>query len=399
MHPFSFQKQPDSMGKSAVSCSQVLTWTRIAVLLAVVLLAHTHARAEQTESGLSKDELQLINEAVVLMRGNSLIPPKSSGRMTEDILRAYTHFIDEYTDFLTSSEYTGFQESTSSDYFGVEMDLQKREGRIYLFPFRRGQAEKKGVRAGDELIAVNGAPVFGKSVFLVGSHIRGEEGSTVQLTTRTANGIPRVVTLRRERARFNPVTLSPLGDYNLIEISRFSNNTAEMLKQTLDAIAGEQNNIIIDLRQNQGGNLQEAIKSADLFVEPDALLFRLRSRTETRDILAESLPITRAKVLLLQDGSTASAAEAFIIALTHDGRAVSAGLKSFGKGLAQRFLPLSDGSALVLTYAEILGPDNSPINEKGLLPDILLPAELMHEDFRNDESMRKLLELTGIEQK
>lgn len=382
------------MGKAADKDRQAPAWIGPTVLLGVLLLLFSLARAGQTESGLAANELQLINEAVVFMRTHSLIPPRSTGRMTEEIIRAYAHVIDDYTDYLTREEYAGFRESANSDYFGVEMDLQKREDHISLFPFKGGQAEQKGIRAGDELLAVNGAPVFGKSVFLIGTLIRGAEGTTVQLTTRSGSGIPRVVTLRRERTRFKPVTRVAAGDVPLIEISRFADNTAAVLKEILAGIAGEPGKIIIDLRRNQGGNLQEAILAADLFVEPGTVLLKLRSRTGTREIVAEAPALTAAEVVLIQDRTTASAAEAFIAALTRNHRAVSVGEKSFGKGLAQRFLELSDGSALVLTYAEILGPDGATINEKGLEPDIVLPPELVQEEFRSNESMHKLLELT-----
>lgn len=366
------------------------------VIKCMALFLCTLSQPVYAVSGLSSDEMKLINEAVVQIRTHSLIPPKSTTGMTEDIIRSYSHNIDEYTDFLTSKEYAAFLESTNSDYFGVEMDIQKKTGRVYLYPFKDGRAEKNGIKAGDELIAVNGAPVYGKSVFLVGSHIRGEEGTTVQLTTRTGNGIPRVQTLRRQNTSYASVSSHTSDQAHYIEIARFTRNTAELLKENLDKITTDSKTIIIDLRQNQGGSLRVAGKCADFFLESGTVLFRLRSRDATKDVVAELPQLTDRRLLLIQDKSTASAAEAFIAALVQNERAVSVGQKTYGKGLAQRFLPLSNGSALLLTYAEILTPYNVAYNNQGLEPDKILPSELMKEDFSQDESLQKLLDFVEI---
>ena len=348
--------------------------------------------------GLSDDEMKLINEAVEQIRTHSLVPPKSTRGMTDDILRSYSHTIDEYADYLTSKEYAAFRESTSSDYFGVQMDIQKKDGHIYLFPFMGGSAEKSGIKAGDELIAINGSPVYGKSVFLVGSRIRGAEGITVQLTIRSGKGIPRVLTLRRQSTNYASVSSKTFDKAHYIQIARFTKNTEELLHAILNKIGEDDKTILVDLRRNQGGSLRIARKCADLFLEPGTVLFRLRYRDETKDIVANLPPITKSRVVLIQDKSTASAAEAFIAALARNGRAISVGRKSYGKGLAQRFLPLSDGSALLLTYAEILTPDNFAYNNQGLEPDMRLPEELADEDFSQDESLPRLLDFVEMNQ-
>jgi carboxyl-terminal processing protease len=134
------------------------------------------------EKGLTDADLQLIDETVALIRTYSLAVPKSTPAMADDILRSYIRSFDQYGDFLTRKQYQAFLESNNADYFGVEMDIEKKNDHIYLYPFKNGMAEKHGIRAGDELIAVNGAPVYGKSIFLVGSTIRGAEGAPVQLT-------------------------------------------------------------------------------------------------------------------------------------------------------------------------------------------------------------------------
>jgi len=365
----------------------------------MVLLLSLFALPVHGAEGLAEEEMKLINTAVEQIRLHALVAPKSTRKMTDDILRAYSHSIDDYTDYLTSQEYAAFLESTSSDYFGVQMDIQKKDGSILLFPFKGGLAEKSRMQAGDELIAVDGSPVYGKSVYVVGAQIRGAEGLTVQLTLRSGQGIPRVLTLRRQKTNYESVNWKTTGATHFIEVSRFAKNTEEQLSHILNTIGADGKTVVMDLRRNQGGSLRVAWECADLFLEKGTVLFKLRSRNETKEIVAEQPQRTDSRVLLIQDGSTASAAEAFIAALTRNGRALSVGRKSFGKGLAQRFLPLPDGSALLLTYAEILMPDNVGYHNQGLEPDIRLPEELADEDFSQDASLSRLLDFIKMNEK
>lgn len=368
------------------------------IVLGYTFVCCTLALPVHASGGLSDNEKNIIDEAVQQIRIHALVPPKSTRAMTNDILRSYANSLDNYSDYLTSTEYTAYLESTNSDYFGVQMDIQKKNGRIYLFPFTGGIAEKNNIQPGDELIAINGSPVYGKSVFLVGSSIRGAEGLTVQLTIRSGKGIPRVLTLRRQRTHYASVRSTIRGKTLYIQIARFAKNTEELLHATLNRTGKDDQTILIDLRRNQGGSLRVARQCADLFLKPDTVLFRLRFRDKIQDIVAAEDPVTKNNVVLLQDNNTASAAEAFIAALVSNGRAISVGEQSYGKGLAQRFLPLSDGSALLLTYAEILTPDNFAYNNYGLEPGVKLSPELINADFLHNDSLSGLLKFIKVNQ-
>lgn len=364
-------------------------------LLAAFLLLISDAvtPTNAADKGLSNVELQLLSEAVGQIRGHGLNVTTSSKRITDDILRAYAQSFDEYSDYLTAKEFAAFQESTSSDYFGVQMDVEQKNGVLLLFPFRDGLAARAGIKAGDQLLAVDGIPVAGKSVYVVGSMIRGEEGSTVQLTLRSGPSVPRTLTLRRYRASYQSVIWQKGAQAHLIQITRFTKESAEELASVLRRIDGDNRLVVVDLRGNQGGSLISGRLCADYFLKSGTVLFHLRDRDGVRPIVAEESMLLRNPVILLQDGATASAAEAFILALTGNQRARSLGTTSYGKGLAQQFLPLSDGSALRLTYAEILGVDKSPYHGRGLAPARPLPKSLLEADFSDEGSMAQLLRL------
>ena len=367
-------------------------WVRAALLSAIfAFLAHG-------AEAMTAKEMRLLSAAVEQIRTHGLVAPQSNQRLLDDMLRAYLHSLDEYSDYLTAREYAAYLESTSADYFGVQMDLQKRNGTLLLFPFKGGLAEKSGIVAGDELIAVNGAPVHGKSVYAVGASIRGAEGETVLLTLRSGHSLPRSLSLRRQKTHYQTVSRVTVAAAHSIQIARFTDETEAQLRRILTDIGADNRPLLIDLRRNQGGSLISARQCADLFVAEGTVLFRLRDREGTRAIVAEQPSLTGRTLLLLQDSSTASAAEAFIASLTGNGRARSIGERSYGKGLAQRFLPLPDGSALMLTYAEILTPGSVSWHEQGLVPDIQLPPEHLKHDFFESTSVSALLELINIHQ-
>lgn len=348
------------------------------------------------QSSLSEQDLQRIDEAVSLLRSHALIPPKSSKGMTDDIIRSYTRFFDGYGEYLTAKEYNAFQESANADYYGVEMTIEKQGDSIYLYPFKGGRAEKSGIRPGDELIAVNNRLVYGTSMYLIGTAIRGPVGETVQLRVRSGKGVARLFTLRREKTSYVSVRLHRFAKIDYIQITRFGNDTAALLRGFLQEIKdnkAEKRPLVLDLRQNLGGSLKAARQCADFFLAADTLLFRLQTREKVRDIVAEQPALTTARVVIVQDRNTASAAELFTAALHDNKRASTVGEKSFGKGVAQRFLSLADGSALRLTYAEIITPGGNHYNKKGLLPDSPLSAQLLQQDVFTEKTVQEIVKI------
>jgi len=356
--------------------------------------------AEPTPAACAQavEEAQLLAAAVEQIRDHGLAAPRSSRKIVDDLLRAYAHSLDDYSDYLTAREYAGFLESTSSDYFGVETDMQKRDGTLRLYPFKGGLAEKSGIGPGDELVAVNGSPVYGKSVYVVGAMIRGTEGETVQLTIRTGQAIPRSLSLRRQRSHYQSVVRQGAGTAHFIRITRFAKDTEAQLRRILEGLGNDGLPILLDLRGNQGGSLISARECAELFVGPGTVLYQLRDRDATRMVAAEQPQLAAGRLTLLQDNDTASAAEAFVAALTANKRALSVGAPTYGKGLAQRFLPLPDGSALLLTYAEILTPDGVAFHQRGLAPGLRLPEELAHQDFSRESSITALFDFITTNQ-
>ena len=358
--------------------------------LIVLLLVHSKVLVHGA-SIYSGSEKGIVSEAMELIGRHALFPLPSMSAINREQLRVYVRSLDEYSDYLSREEYQGLLESTTADYFGVEMEIRRKGRSIVLFPFEGGVAEKNGIRPGDELIEVDGMPVDDASVFFVGSMIRGTEGEKVRLAIRSETEPVRTLHLRRQQAYYESVRGATASNTPYIRLTRFMDDTDQSLARRLSRIGGNANALVIDLRGNQGGNLLAAQRCAALFLNQGEVVYRLRTTGGTKSIVAEKPAAYTSRLVLLQDENTASAAEVFIAALTVNRRALSAGRKTYGKGLAQRFLPLSDGSALFLTYGELLTPDNHAFNGRGLDPTVSLPQGYLDADFAQDTTLRVLL--------
>lgn len=362
------------------------------LLAGFVVLLFVHSAVPVHGAGAdSASERYIVREAMDLIGRHALYPLPSLSVVNREQLRGGVRGLDEYSDYLSREEYQGLLESTTADYFGVEMEIRRKGRSIVLFPFEGGVAEKHGILTGDELIAVDGMPVDDASVFFVGSMIRGAEGATVKLAIRSGMEPVRTLHLRRQQAHYESVRGATASSTPYIRLTRFMDDTDQALSRRLSRIEGNAKAVVIDLRGNQGGSLSAAEKCAALFLNQGDVVYRLRTKSGTKSIAAEKPAVFSNSLVLLQDENTASAAEVFIAALTANRKALSAGRKTYGKGLAQRFLPLSDGSALFLTYGELLPPDNRAFNGIGLDPTVSLPQGYLDADFAQDTSLRVLL--------
>lgn len=372
--------------------------TSICIFLLSHLLLGTFSYGAETglTSGLSVKNLELLSEAVQKIQETALSHPKSENSITGEMLDAFLRWSDPYADYLTSKEFAAYLESADADYFGVQMELVSQENRILLYPFAGGVAERSGIQAGDELIAINGKPVYGKSIYLAGIEIRGAGGEVVQLILRSGKEISRTVTIRREATTYSAISSSDIGKTRYIRISRFTPEVPDKVLLLLQSLPNEIQFLVFDLRKNHGGSLRSARKCADYLQPAATTLFYVKKRSGIETVKAKVPMISDRRLIIIQDETTASAAEVFIASLTHNGRAHAVGKTSYGKGLAQRFVELSDGSALLLTYAELLIAGQKSYHSRGLIPRKNLPETLMQADFTKGQALEKLLSFIGV---
>jgi carboxyl-terminal processing protease len=281
-----------------------------------------------------------------------------------------------HSTFLEPSEADLFEQSTEGEFVGIGVQLDFSTGQLVIaFPIDGSPAAEAGLRAHDIITAVNGESTADLSDTQAGDLLRGEAGSTVTLTIeRPADGSTFDVTLTRRVIKIKPVSWSMLPDnVGLIRLSQFSVGATGGVKDALRQLK-EQNatSIILDLRDNPGGLVFEAIGVASQFMPEGTPIYQYQERDgvprpvrTTGQGLGTDIPL----VVLVNQGS-ASAAEIVASGLQDNGRAKLYGEKTFGTGTVLNAFPLEDGSAVVLGIAQWLTPDGEEIWHKGVEPDV-----------------------------
>ena len=285
-------------------------------------------------------------------------------------LSAYLTELDPYSQYLDPKQYRLFKDVLSAQYSGVGMELDRdSQGRYICLPYPGGPADSAGVQSGDQLLKVDGQAVSGLSPWQVAQAVRGKAGSRVKLLVRQGSARARMVTATRANLDQETVFADQVDGVNRLRITRFGVLTPGQLRQALMR-QKEAEPLILDLRGNPGGDLGAAIDSAALLAPLGKTLVTVRTRAGDKPYVNSTQPLrTPGRTYIWQDQRTASAAEVFSAALTRNGSAVSIGRTTFGKGLRQSVLELSDGSALILSDAYLIPPDGKPYHGKGLAPD------------------------------
>src|SRR5829696_1852443 len=276
---------------------------------------------------------------------------------------------DPYSVLLTGDDYKALTEQTSGNYAGLGIQIDVRDGWITVVaPLPETPAERAGVETGDQIIEVDGKSTEGWKNDQAVKALRGEAGSKIVITVRRS-GIPDPIKYRLTRAQIHmrSVPQGTLFDAGVgyISLNPVSETSAEELRQEIAGMKGKgMKSLIMDLRGNPGGLLDQGVKVADLFLDSrqEIVSTRGRARGSTKEFFDEArqvwpdLPI----VVLVNDG-TASAAEIIAGALQDHDRAVVVGAPTFGKGLVQTLFPLGEGVALKLTTARWYTPSGRTI--------------------------------------
>lgn len=288
---------------------------------------------------------------------------------------------DPYSVYLDGKSFRHFQTSIEGSFSGIGVYIEMKDGWVTIIaPIKGSPAERVGLQAGDVITAVNGQSLEGKSLEVAQSLIRGEPGTSVVLTIRRT-GLKEPLTVVVERSRINiPNQEAKLLDGGIayIRIYNFSEGVARNFKETLDFYLQKgARALILDLRDNPGGLLSEAVEMAgDLL--PAGPIVEIVGRDGQKEVLSGPGPGRDLPVAVLVNEHSASAAEIVAGALQDRQAAVLVGRRTFGKGTVQSVVQLDNGGALKLTTARYLTPNGRSIQDAGLVPDVLVeppPAE------------------------
>ena len=314
--------------------------------------------------------------------------------------------LDPHSSFLAPDEFMTMQEEMEGSFGGIGVEVEIRFGRlIVISPLPGTPAEKAGIESGDEILVIDGIPAYAISLQDVVRVMRGKVGSKVKLKLRRGEDKVYEVEMVREVIKVDSVegqVIDADEGTAIVRIKVFQEGTTAAVRDRLEAAKaackGNLGGIVIDLRNNPGGLLDQAIYIADDFLASGIIL---TTRRKNGDILeSEKAHKVGTKgdveIALLVNEYTASAAEVLAGALQDNGRAAVVGMKTFGKGSIQNIIKLPDGSALKLTTALYATPSGKIIQASGIEPDLVVPslpwdpASLTAEAFREEDLLGHL---------
>ncbi len=318
--------------------------------------------------------------------------------LTEGIYKGYIAGLNEpYTTYYTKEEYAAMEESTSGTYSGIGVLISQdvKTGLISLVKIFPGSpAEEAGMLAEDVISKVAGEEVSGRDLNEVVSHIKGEEGSTVEIEIyRPSTEEYITMEVERRKIEVQMVEYKMLDDQiGYVAISEFEEPTPEQFDAAIDDLTGQgMKGLVIDLRNNPGGLVDSCVDVLDRILPADQLVVYTTDKNgkkeeeKTSDSETVDVPI-----VVLMNGESASASEIMGGCLQDYDKATLVGTQSFGKGIVQYVIPLGDGSAIKLTAAEYFTPEGRNIHGSGLTPDVeVLPGE----DKEKDVQLEKAVEI------
>ena len=304
--------------------------------------------------------------------------------------------LDPYSAYMTPESFEGMQTETSGKFGGLGIEVGMESGVVKVItPIDNTPASKAGLKAGDYIVKIDGVQVQGKSLMDAVDLMRGLVGSSIEITVRR-RGIKKalIFNITREIIQVQSVK-SKLIDNNIgyIRLTSFNENSSEQIKAKVKKLNKDKNlkGYILDLRNNPGGLLSQAIKISDFFLENGEIVStKSRKVSENRKWFAKKGDITGGKTLLvLINYGSASASEIVAGALKDHKRAIILGENSYGKGSVQSIIPLKNRGAIRLTIAKYYLPSGKSISEVGVTPDIEIVEDV--NDFKfNSETDNQL---------
>ena len=297
--------------------------------------------------------------------------------LIDDALRGLVNSLDPYSSYLDAEEYADLRVSTAGTYAGIGIEVSTADRALRVVrPFRDSPAAAAGIQSGDLISAIDGTPV-GADLDAAMARMRGPRGSSVKLAvTRVGQALPLEFTVERAQVDVHSVAVLPLeGRYVYARITHFNEMTGEDFATGIARLRRDlgtrPRGVVMDLRSNPGGVLESAVDVADQLLD-DGVIVTADGRTPAARFTMQATPgdvLPGVPVVVLVNGSTASAAEILAGALQDHHRALLLGRRTFGKGSVQTVMPLSGGRAIKLTTSRYHTPSGRSIQGRGIEPD------------------------------
>ena len=290
--------------------------------------------------------------------------------------------LDPYSAYMSPEIFNEMQTETSGEFGGLGIEVSMESGVVKVIsPIDDTPASRAGIKAGDYIVKIEGTQVQGKTLSEAVDLMRGPVGSSIELTVRRI-GKKKAITfsITREIIKIQSVKADLLqNEIGYIRLTSFNENSSDQIKNKIKDLEKDKNikSYILDLRNNPGGLLSQAIKITDFFLDNGEIVStKSRKSSENRKWFAKNGDLTMGKTLIvLINYGSASAAEIVAGALKDNKRAIVLGENSYGKGSVQSIIPLKNKGAIRLTVAKYYLPSGKSISEVGVSPDIEINEE------------------------
>ena len=362
--------------------------------LAFPLSAQAAAK-DETSRERNIDELKRFSQVLNIVE-RYYVNEAERSKLIDGALKGMLQGLDPHSTLLNKEEYKEMRETTSGEFFGVGIEITLDGNQVTVVtPIEDTPAYRAGVKPGDVILSIDGQTTLDMSLQDVVSRIRGPKDTEVEIMFMQKEAkAPTTLKIKRDAIPLISVKTRELEEgYYWVRLTRFSERTTAELTDALKDMnkGGKLKGIVLDLRNNPGGLLDQAVKVSDLFLK-DGMIVSMRGRdaNSTQEFHAtdQAADVTVPLVVLVNAGS-ASAAEIVAGALGDQKRAMLLGERTFGKGSVQHIIAMADGSGVKLTVALYYTPSGRSIQAEGIEPDIVAPYEPPREDKTPSFSLRE----------
>ncbi|UOK56498.1 PDZ domain-containing protein [Bacillus sp. CMF21] len=356
-----------------------------AILLTAIISAGITFAVVQKDSGLSQaqgksdDPFEKLYSTYDTLKGE-FYQDTNQEKLVDGAIKGMLQSLDDpYSTYMDQEEAKGFNENISSSFEGIGAEVQESDGKIMIVsPIKGSPAEKAGLKPKDKILKVDDKSVEGMTVNEAVMLIRGEKGSKVQLVIER-DGVGELdFNLTRDTIPLETVYTEVENGIGKVQITKFSETTGKELADALNKLNDQEvKGLVLDLRQNPGGLLDQAIAMSDIFVPKGKTIMQIENKDGSKEVQkSQNDSAVNVPVVVVVDNGTASAAEIMAGALNQSAGIPIVGEKTFGKGTIQTAKSFEDGSSIKYTIAKWLTPDGSWIHKKGIEPQhkATLPA-------------------------
>lgn len=360
--------------------SRLASLALISLLISSPVFAREAAAPKISENRSRFEQLELFNKVLHLIE-TQYYRPVSTEKLIEGALKGMMETLDPHSAFLNKDFFEKMQNDTAGEFGGLGLEVTQKEGIIYIVtPIDDTPAFRAGIKPKDRLVEINHEPIVGMTLDQVIEKMRGKVGEKINLgVLRDGEDGVKYFSLKRELIKVKPVKSQLMSDsYSYVRLTQFQKRSAESIEEALKQMkqkvkGGQLSGIILDLRSNPGGLLDQAVDVSSLFLKEGVVVTTESRDPQNKDIRyvkKSGFKDLKTPMVVLINGASASASEIVAGALQDYGRAVIMGSLSFGKGSVQTVAQIDKSTGVKLTIAQYMTPKNRKIQAVGITPDV-----------------------------